>query len=285
MRPHAALSAALLTLGACRSTAQPPEPSNVTAPAPPPPADVPPPNVPRVVAQTPRWVAEVVARFEHAPDAFTQGLAFERGRLFESAGLYAQSSVRELDPATGRVLRRRNLGAEFFAEGLTVLDGRVFQITWREQRCFVYDAATLRPLAERAYRGEGWGLTHDGRNLILSDGSDRLRFIDPGTFAEQRSVRVRDGERAIDQLNELEMVDGEVFANIWHEDRIARIDPASGRVVGWIDVAAVHASLRLDDPEAVANGIAWEPTARRLFITGKNWPAIFEVRLRAVTGA
>lgn len=279
MRPLDLPLLALLASLGCRSTPPPPEPAPVTVQPPAPTVTA---DVPRAPPPTPRFVADVVTRIAHTPDAFTQGLVFDQGRLYESTGLNGQSSLRELDPATGRVLRRRDLAEEFFAEGLTILDGKIYQITWRSQRCFVYDAATLRPIAEHAYHGEGWGLTHDGRNLILSDGTDRLRFFDPTTFAELRSVRVRDGERYIEQLNELEMVDGEVYANIWHDDRIARIDPATGRVVGWIDASTVHASMGLTDPEAVTNGIAWEPRTRRLILTGKNWPAMFEVRLRAV---
>lgn len=246
----------------------------VNSPAPPAPA---PPPAPRGV---PRYIAEPVRRIEHTPDAFTQGLAFHGPRLFESTGLHGQSSVRELDPTSGRVMRRREVPSEHFAEGLTIFNGQVFQITWQSQRCFVYDLDTFRPVAEHTYVGEGWGLTHDGRNLILSDGSARLRFFDPRTFVEQRSVRVRDGETAIEQLNELEMIDGEVWANIWHEDRIARIDPATGRVVAWVDATALHDSLHLGDPEAVLNGIAYESSTRRILLTGKNWPAMFEIRLR-----
>lgn len=253
----------------------PPAPTPTPAPAPtPPPA--------RRAPLVPRYVVEPVRRIAHTPDAFTQGLAFHGPRLFESTGLHGQSSVRELDPNSGRVMRRRDVSEEHFAEGLTIFDGRVFQITWRSQRAFVYELDTFRPLAEHTYVGEGWGLTHDGRQLILSDGTARLRFFDPATFSEQRWVRVRDGERSIDQLNELEFIDGEVWANIWHEDRIARIDPATGRVVAWVDATALHASLNLPDPEAVLNGIAYEADTRRIFLTGKNWPAMFEVRLRRV---
>ena len=284
MRSHPpalrAALASLLLLGSCKSTRQPPEPA--TADVPPRVTTPPPADVPQLPPPAPRYVADIVARVAHDPQAFTQGLAFYQGKLFESTGLNGESTLRELDPASGRVLRRREIAAEHFAEGLTVLNGRIYQITWRSQICFVYDAVTLQPVAEHRYRGEGWGLTHDGRNLILSDGTDRLRFFDPATFAEQRSVRVRDGERSIDQLNELEMIDGEVYANIWHDDRIARIDPATGRVVGWIDAGPVHASMNLADPEAVTNGIAWEPLTHRLILTGKLWPAMFEVRLRRV---
>lgn len=269
---------------ACDPSPRSSPPAVAQSPAPPP-AHTPPPSPPAPRAPvTPVYIAEAVRRIAHTPDAFTQGLAFHGSRLFESTGLNGQSSVRELDPLSGRVMRRRDVAEEHFAEGLTVFNGRIFQITWRSQRAFVYELDTFRPVAEHTYVGEGWGLTHDGHNLILSDGTARLRFFDPTNFSEQRWVRVRDGERSIDQLNELEMIDGEVWANLWHEDRIARINPANGRVVAWVDASALHASLNLADPEAVLNGIAFEPETRRIILTGKNWPAMFEIRLRRVGG-
>lgn len=237
------------------------------------------PSRPTVALPPARSVATVVARLPHATDAFTQGLAFHAGLLYESTGLHGHSSLRVIDPATGAVLRRRAVAAEHYAEGLTVLGGRVFQLTYQTHRCFVYDAETLEPVATHEYPGEGWGLTHDGRSLILSDGTDALRFVDPETFAERRRVRVTDGGAPLDQINELEMVEGELLANIWRSDRIARIDPASGRVLGWIELPFSRESLGLDEPEAVLNGIAYEPSTRRLLVTGKLWPAMFEVAL------
>lgn len=226
------------------------------------------------------YTPEVIARYPHDPQAFTQGLEFRGERLYESTGLYGHSSLRVVESATGRVLRQREVPREFFAEGITVFDGRIYQLTYTSQRCFVYDAETLAPLREHAYAGEGWGLTHDDRSLIMSDGSNQLRFIDPSSFAELRRVRVFDGDRAVDQLNELEYVDGEVYANVWHADRIARIDPASGRVVGWIDLSSLRRMVDAGDSEAVLNGIALAPATRHLFVTGKLWPTMFEIRLR-----
>jgi len=221
----------------------------------------------------------VVGRIPHSPEAFTQGLAFHRGALFESTGLRGRSSVRVLDPATGAITRRRAVDDAHFAEGLTVLGDRVFQLTYQTHVCFVYDAATLAPLATHSYPGEGWGLTHDGHALILSDGTDTLRFLDPDTFAELRRLRVTDGGVPLPRLNELEMVEGELFANVWYSDRIARIDPATGHVVGWIDLPFSRTSLGLTEPEAVLNGIAYEPSTRRLVVTGKLWPVMFEITL------
>jgi glutaminyl-peptide cyclotransferase len=235
---------------------------------------------PRATPARPAQVmARVVARLPHATDAFTQGLALHNGRLYESTGLLGHSSLRVVDVATGAVLRRVSVPAEHYAEGLTVLDGRVYQLTYQTHRCFVYDAETLALVAMHGYPGEGWGLTHDGRSLILSDGTDTLRVIDPESFAELRRVRVTDGGAAVDQINELEMVEGELLANVWRSDRIARIDPRSGRVLGWIALPFSRASLGLDEPEAVLNGIAYEPATRRIFVTGKLWPAMFEISL------
>jgi len=222
-----------------------------------------------------RYAARVVARIPHDAEAFTQGLAFHEGALYESTGLRGRSSVRVLNATTGAVTRRRAVSDEHFAEGLTVLGDRVFQITYQTHTCFVYDAATLEPVATHTYPGEGWGLTHDGRSLIMSDGTDTLRFLDPTNFAERRLLRVTDHGAPVDQLNELEMVEGEVFANVWHHDRIARIDPLTGRVVAWIDLPFSRASQGLEEPEAVLNGIAYEPSTRRLLVTGKLWPAVF----------
>lgn len=222
---------------------------------------------------------EVVRRIPHDPEAFTQGLTFFEGQLYESTGLNGRSSVRVLDATTGAVLRRREVDEAHFAEGLTVFGRRVFQLTYVTERCFVYDVDTLAPVTEHRYEGEGWGLTHDGRSLILSDGSDTLRFVDPETFAERRRVRVTDHGAPVDQLNELEMVDGELFANVWHSDHIARIDPATGDVRGYLELPFSRASLGLREREAVLNGIAYEPSTGRLLVTGKLWPWIFEIRL------
>ena len=262
------IAVALVVLSGCHRALAPPLPSPVAPVAPAAPA-----------VRPRRYTARVVARVPHATEAFTQGLAFHEGALYESTGLRGRSSVRVLDPSTGAVTRRREVSDEHFAEGLTVLGGRVFQVTYQTHTCFVYDAATLAPVATHTYPGEAWGLTHDGRSLIMSDGTDTLRFLDPATFAERRSVRVTDRGAPLDQLNELEFVEGEVFANVWHHDRIARIAPLTGRVVAWIDLPFSRESLGLEEPEAVLNGIAYEPSTRRLLVTGKLWPVMFEIAL------
>lgn len=227
--------------------------------------------------------AEVVATYPHASDAFTQGLELHDGRLYESTGLHGRSSLRVVDLVTGVVERRVEVPTKYYAEGMTILDGRVYQLTYRAGRCFVYDAATLDPIAEHAYAGEGWGLTHHEGLLVMSDGTHVLRFFDPDSFVEQRRVSVHDGDRAITDLNELEMVDGELYANVWRSDRIARIELATGRVLGWIDLSLLRESLADTavgaEPEAVLNGIAWDATERRLFVTGKLWPSLYEIRV------
>lgn len=231
-------------------------------------------------AGVPVYTADVVATFPHAPEAFTQGLELYRGRLYESTGLHGHSSVRVVDLETGRVDLRTSVAAEHYAEGLTVLDGHVYQLTYQSQRCFVYDAETLEPITEHTYPGEGWGLTHADGSLILSDGTSVLRFLDPDTLAEQRRLTVREGTAPVDQLNELEMVEGELFANVWMSDRIARIDLATGQVTGWIELAFLREGLGLTEPQAVLNGIAYDADRQRLFVTGKLWPALYEIRVR-----
>jgi glutamine cyclotransferase len=223
---------------------------------------------------------EVVNTFPHDPAAFTQGLVFHEGALLESTGQYGESSLRRVELKTGKVLEQVEVGEQFFAEGLTLLNGKLYQLTWQNKRGFVYDPQTFKKTGEFAYVGEGWGLTHDGDSLILSDGSDQLRFIDPNTFQVRRTVNVSDRGRPVEQLNELEYVKGEIYANVWHLNRVARINPRTGRVVGWIDLTGLLRPGETSDPEAVLNGIAYDERGDRLFVTGKLWPKLFEVRLK-----
>jgi len=199
--------------------------------------------------------------------------------LYESTGLHGRSSVRKVDVETGRVLARRSVPRQHFAEGLTIFQGRVVQLTWQSQKGFVYDLG-FRLTREFAYVGEGWGLTHDGTSLIMSDGTARLRFLDPATFAVRRVLDVSDAGRPVESLNELELVRGEIYANVWPTDWIVRIDPASGRVVGRVDLTGLLAPHERRGNEDVANGIAYDASADRLFLTGKLWPRLYEVRLR-----
>ena len=232
-------------------------------------------------AQTPVPVYgfEVVRVYPHDPTAFTQGLAFHDGELLESTGRYP-STVRRVRLEDGVVLQRRDLDEDYFGEGLTAIDDRVLTLTWKHGKAFVWDADDLEPAGEYTYGGEGWGLTDDGTRLILSDGSATLRFLDPLTLAETGRVEVTLEGRPVDQINELEWIDGEVFANLWRSDLIVRINPATGVVTGVIDLTALMPDRSgLEPIDAVLNGIAWDPVGRRLFVTGKTWPRLFEIRL------
>jgi glutamine cyclotransferase len=223
--------------------------------------------------------ARTIAAYPHDPRAFTQGLAFHQGKLYEGTGRYGASSIRRVNLTTGAVEQISSLNRAYFGEGVTIFDDRLFQLTWKSQIAAVYDVETFTLLETFRYEGEGWGLTHNGLDLILSDGSSTLKFFDPDTFALRRSIDVRDKDgNAIDNLNELEYVDGQIWANIWYEDRIARIDPDSGLVVGWINVQGLYPPA-LRGRDDVANGIAYDPATERLFLTGKNWPQLFEVEL------
>ena len=224
---------------------------------------------------------EVVHAWPHDRGAFTQGLVFENGRLFESTGQYGQSSLREVELTTGRVLRQTAVPAEFFAEGLALLGGKAYQLTWQNRTAFVYDRETFQLEKKFTYAGEGWGLATDGKSLILSDGTAQLRFLDPVTFAVQRTILVTLGGIPVSRLNELEWVRGEIYANVWQTDTVVIIDPASGRVTGNIDLRGLLAPQLRDRNTDVLNGVAYDAAQDRLFVTGKNWPQLFEVKLKA----
>lgn len=222
---------------------------------------------------------EVVHVWPHDRTAFTQGLTWYDGALLESTGRHP-STVRRVRLEDGAVLDREVLDTAYFGEGLTELGGRVLTLTWRNGKGFIWDADGLAPQGEFAYAGEGWGLTDDGGRLILSDGTAALRFIDPVTFSETGRVPVTVQGRPVDQINELEWVEDEIFANVWRTDLILRINPTDGRVTGVIDLRGLLPDRRGMDPaDDVLNGIAWDPQGRRLFVTGKNWPSLFEIRL------
>jgi len=227
---------------------------------------------------------QVVNTYPHDPHAFTQGLLFHEGKLLESTGQYNQSSLREVDLATGQVLRKWAVPGAYFAEGLALLDGKLYQLTWKEEKAFVYDlngdAKTFHKAGEFSYRGEGWGLASDGRLLIMSDGSSTLRFLNPATFAVDHAILVLKDGTPLERLNELEYVKGEIYANIWQTDWVARIDPASGKVAGMIDFSFLLPDADRRATTDVLNGIAYDAAGDRLFVTGKNWPKLFEVRLK-----
>jgi glutamine cyclotransferase len=219
----------------------------------------------------------IVHAYPHDQHAFTQGLVYADGHLYESTGMKGQSSLREEDLETGRILRMQLVPDQYFAEGLTNWKNTLIQLTWQSHTAFVYDRATFRQLRTFHYDGEGWGLTQDGKDLILSDGTATLRFLDPDTFREVRRITVKDRGAPVTRLNELEYIHGEIYANVWHSDRIARIAPATGRVLGWIDLKGLMPRDQLTSDEAVLNGIAYDAVHNRLFVTGKLWPKVFEI--------
>ena len=222
---------------------------------------------------------EVVHEYPHDAEAFTQGLIFRDGFLYESTGLTGRSSLRKVRLETGEVVQRHDVDAAYFAEGLTDWGGQLLQLTWVSNIGFVYDIASFKELRRFTYAGEGWGLTHDGTRLIMSDGTPNLRFLDPATFDEQSRLNVRDRNGSVDDLNELEFVKGSVYANVWLTERIAIIDPATGAVTGWIDLAGLR-PRRGAPGDDVLNGIAYDADGDRLFVTGKLWPKLFEIRLK-----
>jgi glutaminyl-peptide cyclotransferase len=223
--------------------------------------------------------SKVVKAFPHDPHAFTQGLEYFGGYLYESTGRQRQSTLRQVVIETGEVVRSVKLPAESFGEGLTIFHGRIYQLTWLDKTGFIYDLRTFRKLGTFPYNTEGWGLTHDDSSLILSDGTNRLQYIDPSSFKVTKTLEVFAGPEAVTNLNELEFIRGEIWANVWHSNRIAKIDTKSGQVTAWIDLTAI-AEPETREQEDVLNGIAWDPGRQRLFVTGKNWSKLFEIAVK-----
>jgi glutaminyl-peptide cyclotransferase len=224
-----------------------------------------------------RLKVKVLSTRPHDPEAFTQGLVLQGGTLYESTGLYGKSSLREVDPKTGAVKRKVAVPAEYFAEGLALVDDRLLQITWKEEKALVYDRADFKPAGEFRYDGEGWGLCSDGARLVMSDGSDRLTFRDPKTFAVLSILNVTLAGKPANQLNELECVDGAIYANVWQTDDILRIDSRDGRVTAVVDASGLLTPEERGKTD-VLNGIAWSPETKTFLITGKLWPKMFEVQ-------
>ena len=225
---------------------------------------------------------EVVHTYPHDPSAFTEGLFFLDGFLYESTGLEGHSSIRKVRLETGKVLQQIDIPAQYFGEGIVNWGGRLVSLTWKSQLGFVFDLRTLTLQKTFSYSGEGWALTQDGRQLIMSDGTAELRFLNPDTLRETRRLMVTLDGRPLPDLNELEWVGGQIYANVWHTDSIVRIDPHNGAVVGVIHLAGLLApSERVGGPDGVLNGIAYDAKRDRLFVTGKDWPKVFEIRLRA----
>jgi glutamine cyclotransferase len=231
-------------------------------------------------AGVPTFTYEVIKTYPHDPEAYTQGLVFHQDVLFESTGLNGRSSIRRVDLSTGKVLKKVELAPQFFGEGLALLNGRAYQLTWQSQRGFIYDLTEFGLINTFSYTGEGWGLTHDGRSLIMSDGTPRIRFLKPDNFAVERVINVSDGAAPISQINELEYIKGEIYANIYMTERIARIDPQSGKVTAWINLSGLLSPEDRTRPVDVLNGIAYDEARDRLFVTGKYWPKLFEIKLK-----
>jgi len=221
--------------------------------------------------------AQVIARLPHDPTAFTQGFFFRDGAFYESTGNVGRSTIRKIDPKTGNVLRQMTIPPPYFGEGIAPVGDQIVSLTWQHGIGFRWRASDFRKLGAFRYSGEGWALASDGRMLVMSDGTPTLRVLDPKTLAVTRKIAVTFKGRPLDRLNEIEIVDGEILANVWHTNAIVRIDPASGKVIGVIDLAALAAEVDARDPEAVPNGIAWDAKARRLYVTGKMWPTVFEI--------
>ena len=244
-------------------------------------------NSNKTIAAVPQYTAEVIKTYPHDPKAFTQGLVFHNGFLYEGTGGKAArgddffSSLRKVDLETGKVLQKYDVPPDFFAEGIAILNDKIFQLTWQERTGFVYDLADFKLLREVRYTGEGWGLTQDGTHLIMSDGTHVIRFINPEDFSTVRTISVNDERgQPLMELNELEYVKGEIWANIWETGWIVRIDPATGKLLGRIDLSSLADQVQAKNPKAdVLNGIAYDAATDRLFITGKKWPNLYEIKV------
>ena len=235
----------------------------------------PPPNAP-----VPKYGYQIVNIWPHDSNAFTQGLIIVDGRLLESTGQEGNSSLRRVEPETGKILQKVDVPIPYFAEGITVLNGKVYQLTWQHELGFIYDLQTLNRVGQFNYEGEGWGITTDGQSLIMSDGTNQLRFLDPSSFRVTKTITVTDGKTPVRQLNELEFIQGEIYANVWHDQRIAVIDPQTGRVKAWIDLTGLMPQEDLANEEAVLNGIAYDQANDKLLVTGKLWPRLFEIKVK-----
>jgi glutaminyl-peptide cyclotransferase len=229
--------------------------------------------------QTPVYGYKIVHVYPHDHSAFTQGLEYRGGFLYEGTGLNGRSSLRKVELESGKVLQQIQVDSRYFGEGITLVDRRIVELTWQSHRGFVYDRDTFQLIRDFDYPGEGWGLTNDGHQIYMSDGTAQIRCWNPSTLQEMRRITVHDGQQPIVSLNELEYVQGEIYANVWQTDRIARILPADGRVSGWIDLAGLLTAADRIEGADVLNGIAYDSLGDRLFVTGKLWPKLYEIQL------
>jgi glutaminyl-peptide cyclotransferase len=245
---------------------------------------------PMTATNVPVYTYEVVNTFKHDSKAFTEGLFFHNGFLYESTGEEGESNLRKVELSTGKVVQQQNLGEDSFGEGTTILNGKIYQLTWREGTAFVYDAETLKPLKQFRYQGDGWGLTNDGTNLYMTDSTHVIRVIDPETFKTVRTIPVlREDGKPLMQINELEFIKGELWSNVWHSEDpqilgkpnyIARIDPQTGKLLGWIDLQEISPDDVKRGTENTLNGIAYDAGGDRIFVTGKNWKKLFEIKVK-----
>ena len=229
--------------------------------------------------EVPVYTFRVVNSWPHHKGSFTQGLVFHDGYIYESTGQYGSSILCRVELESGKIKKKIELDKEYFAEGMTILQDKVYQLTWQSQKGFVYDLKNFKRLVEFTYEGEGWGLTNDGQSLIMSDGTHKLRFFDPQTFRVLRTLEVYDQGQPLTQLNELEYIKGEIYANIWHSEKIARIDPNSGKLLAWIDLTGLRRPEDGEHTDNVLNGIAYDEKTDRLFVTGKRWTRVYEIQL------
>jgi len=220
----------------------------------------------------------VVNTYPHDPNAFTEGLVYSDGYLYESTGLNGFSSLRRVDLTTGNILQEYNLSADYFGEGITSVNNTIIQLTWDTNIGFIYDKTSFALLENFSFNTQGWGLTFDGKNLIMSDGTNNIYFLDPTTFERTGQIQVHDGNTPIININELEYINGDIYANIWHANTIAIINLQTGQVKAWIDLSGLP-SENNPNPEAVLNGIAYDQTNNRLFVTGKDWPSLYEIKI------
>ncbi len=221
----------------------------------------------------------IVAKYPHSTGSYTEGFFYLGGLFYEGTGLKGHSAVIVTEPETGKVLQQVALPEQYFGEGVVDWGPYIFEWTWTSHICFVYDRFSLQPVKQFTYTGEGWGMTRSATEIITSDGSATLRFRNPNTFEETHRILVKDDGKSIDQLNELEYIRGEIYANIWHSDRIARISPRDGHVISWIDLTGLLPDDQKINEESVLNGIAYDPQKDRLFVTGKQWPSVFEIKV------
>jgi glutamine cyclotransferase len=222
---------------------------------------------------------KVIAKYPHSTQSFTEGFFYLDGLFYEGTGLNGHSAITVTQPETGKLLQRLELPPQYFGEGIVDWGPNIYEWTWQSHLCFVYDRFSLRRVGQFTYEGEGWGMTHTGNEIVTSDGTATLRFRNPDNFKETRHIVVTDGTMPVERLNELEYIKGEIYANVWHVDRIARISPRDGHVTGWIDLAGLLPADQKVNEESVLNGIAYDAKHDRIFVTGKQWPAVFEIRI------